>query len=89
VKGEYIDPEELISISSDIECIDQLRSEITRIPQKRSNNGKLQVLSKVDMKKKPYQIESPNCADAVMMAMFSPKPQVKQTAQINFSGWGK
>lgn len=86
-KGEYIDPEELISISSDIECIDQLRSEITRIPQKRSNNGKLQVLSKADMKKKPYQIESPNCADAVMMAMFSPKAVVKQPVKINFEGW--
>jgi phage terminase large subunit len=64
-KGEYIDPEELIS------------------------NGKLQVLSKVDMKKKPYQIESPNMADAVMMSMFSPKTLNKQTVQINFSGWGK
>ena len=88
-KGEYIDPEELISISSDIEYLDQLRAEITRIPQKRSNNGKLQVLSKVDMKKKPYQIESPNMADAVMMSMFSPKTLNKQTVQINFSGWGK
>ncbi len=41
------------------------------------------------MKKKPYQIESPNMADAVMMSMFSPKTLNKQTVQINFSGWGK
>lgn len=87
-KGEYINPEELISISSDIEFLDQLRAEMTRIPQKRSNNGKLQVLSKVDMKKKPYQIESPNLADAVMMSMFSPKTVIKQPVKINFEGWG-
>ena len=87
-KGEYINPEELISISSDIEFLDQLRAEMTRIPQKRSNNGKLQVLSKVDMKKKPYQIESPNLADAVMMSMFSPKAVIKQPVKINFEGWG-
>ena len=87
-KGEYINPEELISISSDIEYLDQLRSEVTRIPQKRSNNGKLQVLSKVDMKKKPYQIESPNLADALMMSLYSPKTIAKQQVKINFEGWG-
>lgn len=87
-KGEYIDPNELISISSSIENLAQLRSELTRIPQKRNNSGRLQILSKVEMKKKPYQIESPNMADAVMMCMgFNPKSVKKEPVKINFSGW--
>jgi len=89
IKGEYIDPEELISLCSSIECLDQLRSEVCRIPQKRNNNGKIQIMSKIDMAKKPYQIPSPNMADAMMMAMFSPKAHAAKAAKINFTGWGR
>jgi len=87
-KGEYIDPDELISLSSEIPTLDQLRSEVCRIPQKRSNNGKIQIMSKIDMAKKPYELPSPNMGDALMMSMFSPKAVQKAAVKINFSGWG-
>jgi phage terminase large subunit len=86
-KGQYIDPEELISLSSSIEKLDQLRAEICRIPLKRTNSGKIQIMSKVDMAKKPYEIPSPNMGDALMMAMYKPKPKLAQVKQIKFKGW--
>jgi len=86
-KKQYIDPDELISLSSDIDNLDQLRSEVCRIPQKRSNNGKIQIMSKIDMAKKPYELPSPNMGDALMMSMFSPKHKKAEVAKINFTGW--
>ena len=86
-KGQYINPEELISLSSDIDNIEQLRSEVCRIPLKRSNSGKIQILSKVEMAKKPYSIPSPNMGDALMMSMHSPKINSVKPVEINFSGW--
>jgi phage terminase large subunit len=86
-KKQYIDPEELISLSSEIDNLDQLRSEVCRIPQKRSNNGKIQIMSKIDMAKKPYELPSPNMGDALMMSMFSPKARKAEVAKINFTGW--
>ena len=88
VKGEYVNPDDIISLSSEIEVLDQLRSEVCRIPQKRSNNGKIQIMSKIDMAKKPYELPSPNMGDALMMSMFSPKAVQKQAVKINFKGWG-
>ena len=85
-KGEYINPEELISLSPDIEHLDQLRSEVCRIPLKRGNNGKIQIMSKLDLAKQG--IPSPNMGDALMMAMFSPKQNIAQGKKINFKGWG-
>ena len=87
MKGEYIHPDELISLSSEISVLDQLRSEVCRIPQKRSNNGKIQIMSKIDMAKKPYELPSPNMGDALMMSMFSPKVVQKTASSINFTGW--
>lgn len=66
-KGRYINPEELISISGDIPDLAQLRSEVCRIPRKYVAGGKIQLISKPDMKK--MDIESPNMADALMMCM--------------------
>lgn len=86
-KGQYINPDELISLSSKIEKIDQLRSEVCRIPLKRTNTGKIQIMSKIDMAKKPYEIPSPNMADALMMSMMRPKPKLAQVKQIKFKGW--
>lgn len=70
-KSEYIDPDELISISSNIEDIDTLRAEICRIPKKPNNNGLIQIKSKLDMKS--MGIMSPNMADSVMMLMGEPE----------------
>lgn len=86
-KGEYINPDEQISLSSSIDTLDQLRAEVCRIPLKRTNTGKIQIMSKIDMAKKPYEIPSPNMADALMMAMYRPKPKMAQVKQIKFKGW--
>ena len=88
-KGEYINPEDMISLSSKIEVLDQLRSEVCRIPIKRNNTGRLQVMSKIDMAKKPYQIPSPNMGDALMMAMYKPNTFKQQQVKIEFAGWNK
>jgi phage terminase large subunit len=86
-KGEYINPDEMISLSSSIEKLDQLRSEVCRIPLKRTNTGKIQIMSKIEMAKKPYEIPSPNMGDALMMSMFRPKPKLEAVKQIKFKGW--
>ena len=79
-KGEYIDPDSLISISSDIKLRDKMKSEVCRIPLKPNGNGLIQIMSKREMKDK-HDIDSPNLADSLMMSMFVPdvsaKPQKK------------
>lgn len=79
VKGEYQNPDELLSISSDIKLIDALRSELCRIPTVPNGAGKIQLMTKQDMKK--IGIKSPNLADSVVMAMFfENKTKTKVTA---------
>ena len=87
IKGEYIDPDELISLSSKIENIDQLRAEVCRIPLKRNNMGKIQIMSKIDMARKPYELPSPNMGDSLMMAMYRPNLVKRQSVKLNYSGW--
>lgn len=70
VNGKYIDPDELISFSSDIEGIDLLRAELCGVPQKHNGSGVLQVMTKPEMRK--LGIASPNMADSVMMAFGLP-----------------
>jgi hypothetical protein len=77
----------MISLSSSIDKLDQLRSEVCRIPLKRTNSGKIQIMSKIEMAKKPYEIPSPNMGDALMMAMYRPKPKLEKVATIKFKGW--
>lgn len=71
-KGEYIDPDDMISIASNIECLSQFRSEVCRIPRKANGSGYIQIMTKPEMKIK-CKIESPNLADSVMMAMEIPE----------------
>ena len=79
VLGEYVDPETMISLSSEgISNMDQLRSEICRIPLKKNPNGYIQIMSK-DQMWLEYEIPSPNLADSVMMTM--PAPPVLQEAK--------
>lgn len=68
--GDYYDPDDLISFSSEIDQIQQLRSEICRIPRKPNGAGVIQILSKPEMKSK--DIPSPNMADSVMMSLAIP-----------------
>ena len=88
VKGEYINPDDMISFSSEIECMDQLRAEVCRLPVKPSNNGKIQMLSKVEMARKPYELPSPNLADSLMMSMYAPTGTKAAAPVIKFAGWG-
>lgn len=79
IKGEYVDPDEMISIDSQgVDDMERLRSELCRIPSKPNNNGLIQIMSKEEMKK--LDISSPNMADAIMMTMWAPKERPK---------WGK
>ncbi len=82
-KGEYVDPDEMISISSNIDCMTQFRSEICRIPKKASGSGYIQIMDKKEMKK--LKIESPNLADSAMMSMEMPEPVVKGLTEEDYS----
>lgn len=85
VKGEYIDPDLMISLDSDgIEDMEGLRSQVCRIPRKANPNGLIQIMSKQDMKK--LEIDSPNETDSIMMSLFAPVVHA-QSAKINFTGW--
>lgn len=72
VKKEYINPDEMISLSSSIEDMQGLRAEICRIPLKPNGSGFIQIMSKIEMKKQG--IQSPNMADCLMMLMMDPEP---------------
>ena len=72
IKGEYVDPDEMISIDSDgIESLQKYRAETCRIPLKKNPIGLIQIMSKADMKK--LGIDSPNMFDSGMMSLFNPK----------------
>nr|UYL17038.1 MAG: terminase large subunit [Caudoviricetes sp.] len=75
-KGEYVNPDDMISLSSDIKSLAKLRAELCRIPRKANGNGYYQIMTKDEMKSK-LKIKSPNMADAVMMSMLEWSPVVK------------
>lgn len=68
-QGEYIDPDDMISISSGIKHLSLFRAEVCRIPRKRTGNGMIQIMSKDEMLRQKPPIESPNIADSAMMCM--------------------
>lgn len=76
-KGEYLDPSEMISLSSGIgkQEIELLKGELVRQQRKRSSGSRLiQLVSKDEMRAKG--IPSPNMADALMMSfMIKTKPK--------------
>jgi phage terminase large subunit len=65
-KGEYINPDELISFSSDIEALDVLRAELCSVPKKPNSNGKFQLVPKKDREE-----DSPNMGDTCAMSMIA------------------
>lgn len=75
VKGEYHDPATMISLSSDIKDLAQLKTELVRQQRKRTAGSKMiQLVSKDEMRAK--KIPSPNMADALMMCfMVRDKPK--------------
>lgn len=78
--GEYCDPSELVSFDGNIKLLNSLRSEVCRIPTKNNGYGKIQIMSKPDMKK--LKIKSPNLADSVMMAMFYEPEVIKKHIEV-------
>lgn len=84
VHGDYSDPEKLISISSEIDCLEKLRSETCRIPQKHNPSGLIQIMTKHEMLK-IHDIASPNLFDSTFMSMVIPgsvpKPKAKKNRQ--------
>ena len=81
VKKEYVDPDEIISLSSDIEIMDALRAEVCRIPLKRQGSGLIQIMSKDDMLRL-LDIRSPNLSDCLMMSLAIPDKIVNRHAHI-------
>lgn len=81
-KGQIvnIDPEKLISISSKCKCLIQLQSEFSRPKRIFTNNGKIIVESKKDMKKRG--VESPNLADAGVIAIATKRTEATKRAAI-------
>lgn len=71
-KGQYQDPDSIISIDSSVKSINKLRSEVCRIPRKPNGSGKIQLMSKQEMKKK-HGIDSPGMADCLAMGEELPE----------------
>ena len=74
-----VDPENLISIDSGCECLHELKAELSRPRRIFTNNGKIKVEAKKDMKARG--VDSPNLADDVIMALSVKK--AKKRTQIN------
>jgi len=73
VKGEYVDPDDMISLDSKgIADIPAIKAQVCRIPLKPKGNGLIQIMAKQEMKKL-LQMPSPNDADSMMMTMKFPK----------------
>ena len=62
----YTDPDTMISFSSDMTELTQLRSELCRLPIKPNPNGIFELYTKEEMLRK-FKIPSPNLADSVKM----------------------
>lgn len=91
VHGEYADPDDMLSFDKEVigeKMLEKLFAELTQIQRKFNNNGKLELMTKVEMKQK-LGISSPNLADALMMCMHCPA-LVREETEIyvpSSSGW--
>ena len=81
------DPDELISIDSSCECLQELVAELSRPMRIYTDNGKILVESKKNMKRRG--IDSPNLADALVIA-FAQKheEEKKQSMPFEFETYG-
>jgi len=78
VKGQYKDPDELISISSECKNLTELCSELSRPMRVYDSKGRIGVESKEQMKKRG--VDSPNLADQFVY-LYDPGavPKIKKT----------
>jgi len=83
-KGVYIDPDEMISLSSDISNMSALRAEVCRIPRRPNGAGLIQIMSKEEMARQKPPIPSPNMADSLMMSLATPPPN-KANMNLHFA----
>lgn len=79
--GEYVDPDDCLSLSSSIKYMDKLRSEVCRIPLWPNDNGLIQLMSKKDMLRL-HKIQSPNMFDAMMMS-YATKDAATERRAVN------
>lgn len=84
-KGKYVDPEQMISISSDIKLLPLLRSEVCRVPRKPLGSGMIQIMTKQEMKK--LKIQSPNLADALMMSLVEPQTTATEDYSMEYESF--
>ena len=84
-KGIYTDPDKLISLSSELEDLDVLKSELVKIERKKGQNTYYQIKSKEDMRKDG--VKSPNMADALKMCFANPAPDIEQEPLTFISEW--
>ena len=82
---KWANPDELISFSSEITALRTLRAEICRIPKKPNGAGKIQILSKPEMK--ALKIDSPNLADSVMMNLSGTGTLKKPVTPIEYDSF--
>jgi len=82
-KGDYTDPDEMISLDSNMDDLKQLMSELARIQRKRGNNSMIQIESKDDMKKRG--MKSPGLADSLMYAFSNPPIKSSWDKPIQYS----
>ena len=84
-KGQYLDPDQLISLSSEMENLKLLKSELTRVQRKRGNNRNslIQVESKRDMKARG--LRSPGLADSLVYSFANKEQKVKRSKPIDYS----
>ena len=82
-----ISPDELISIDSSCTCLIELQAELSRPRRVFTANGKIKVEPKADMKKRG--VDSPNLADALIMAMSVVKPPERENLSFDTEvvGW--
>lgn len=73
-EGAIYNPDELISLSSDLPHLEKLKAELSRPRVDYGDNGKVKVESKKDMAKRG--IPSPNLADALIMCYAPVAPAV-------------
>ncbi len=83
VRDKYIDPDDMISLSSEMDNIPALRAELCRIPRKPNGTGLIQIMSKEEMARQKPAIQSPNMADSMMMSLATPPPN-KSDMKLNF-----
>lgn len=85
-EGKYQDPDDLISLSSNLPLLDKLRSEVCRIPTIPNGAGRIQLMDKAQMKNK-LELASPGMADCLAMGEELPE-MAEEVETVEFEGWG-